>query len=78
MSVIHAPTDRPLDARLLAVPLALTAVIGGYMVRMWFLQIVQATELQERAEVSSIAVVKKLAPRGRIFDSCLLYTSRCV
>lgn len=68
MSVIHAPTDRTVDARLLAVPFALTAVITGYMVRMWFLQIVQASELQERAEVSSIAVVKKLAPRGRIVD----------
>ncbi|MBS1715312.1 MAG: penicillin-binding protein 2 [Armatimonadetes bacterium] len=66
--MIHAPTDRAIDARLLALPFAVTAVIAGYMVRMWFLQIVQASELQERAEVSSIAVVKKLAPRGRIVD----------
>ncbi|MBS1722070.1 MAG: penicillin-binding protein 2 [Armatimonadetes bacterium] len=68
MSVIHAPQEKTLDARILIVPGVLVLVLASYFTRLWFLQVVIADDLQERAQSTGITTVSKLAPRGRIYD----------
>lgn len=68
MSVIHAPEERPLDVRLLIVPAFLVLVLGAYLTRLWFLQVVLAEDLREQADNSGNRKVTKLAPRGKIVD----------
>lgn len=68
MSVIHAPEERRLDVRLLLVPGALLLVLGAYLTKLWFLQVVIAPDLQERAANTGETTVSRLAPRGKIVD----------
>lgn len=66
MSVIHAPRENPVDLRSLAILGALTAVLVGYLLRLWFVQIVLAGDLRDRARRSGTVQVERLAPRGQI------------
>jgi penicillin-binding protein 2 len=66
MSVIHAPRQNPLDVRSLAGLGAITLVLVGYMLRLWYIQIVLADGLRDRAERSGTVQVSRLAPRGQI------------
>jgi len=68
MSVIHAPEDRPLEVRMLLAPAALALLLIGFSLRLWYLQVPLAEELQERADMSGQINVAKLAPRGKIVD----------
>ena len=68
MSVIHAPTQRELDVRE-AMPLLL--VFGALTVlflRLWYLQVVRAEDLSEKARALRTNNIPKLAPRGLIYD----------
>lgn len=68
MSVIHAPKSNPIDARQVGF---LAAVLLGLIVivlRLWYIQVVRADDLQMRAIALRTATVKHLAPRGIIYD----------
>lgn len=68
MSVIHAPEETPLDARQLLVPAILVVAFLTFVWRLWYLQVMQANSLTERAQRTSEITVSKLAPRGLIVD----------
>jgi penicillin-binding protein 2 len=68
VSVIHAPKERELDPRLLTFPVVMGLLLATLFARLWYLQVVKATELQERASQTSEAQTISLAPRGLIFD----------
>ena len=68
MSVIHAPQKREVDLREI-VPLILVGVALLVMfVRLWYLQVVQADELADKARALRTNSVSRIAPRGLIFD----------
>ncbi|MBX3118978.1 MAG: penicillin-binding protein 2 [Fimbriimonadaceae bacterium] len=68
MSVIHAPRRPELDLR----QMWFLIVVGVWLVviflRLWYLQVVRADELQSRAVTMRTTSVAKLAPRGLIYD----------
>lgn len=68
MSVIHAPKKPELDMRMLAFPGVMLAAMLVLFARLWFLQVVKAQELVERAEASRTVTVTQPAPRGLIYD----------
>ncbi|MBX3112691.1 MAG: penicillin-binding protein 2 [Fimbriimonadaceae bacterium] len=68
MSVIHAPEQTPLDARLLAVPAVLVVAFAGFIVKLWNLQVVQSADVIDRAGKTAVMSDTSLAPRGRIVD----------
>lgn len=68
MSVIHAPEGAKLDARQLLMPAVLLLGLVVFLLRLWYLQVVAAPALAERAQISGTDTRKFLAPRGRIVD----------
>ncbi len=68
MSVIHAPRRPELDARLLVFPAILAPLLLGLFLRLWYLQVVEAADLSERAESAGERPIPKLAPRGLLYD----------
>src|SRR5579862_4236253 len=68
MSVIHTPRKPELDARLLCFPLAMLALLVVLFFRLWYVQVVKAPELVERADATRTDKVLRPAPRGLIFD----------
>jgi len=68
MSVIHEKVTPAIDARALIFPIVLGIGLLALFVRLWFLQVVQAEALSEKAEATRRTVVEKLAPRGMIVD----------
>ena len=68
MSVIHEKVTPAIDARALIFPIVLGMGLLALFVRLWFLQVVQAEALSEKAEATRRTVVEKLAPRGMIVD----------
>jgi len=68
MSVIHAPKQPDLDARLLVFPGVMAVALLALFGRLYYFQIVKATELSERAEASEQIGIDSLAPRGLIVD----------
>ncbi len=68
MSVIHTEQEKQLDARLLIFPSVMALALGIMFVRLWYLQVVQAPILTERALTFQFTSVAKLAPRGVIVD----------
>ncbi len=68
MSVIHAPKKPDLDARMIAFPAAMAALLSVLFLRLWYFQVVKAPELAERADASRGISVARPAPRGLIFD----------
>ena len=68
MSVIHAPKRPELDFRTLVFPIALGAGLFVLFLRLWYYQVLKASEFTERNRSVRFAEVVKLAPRGLIFD----------
>jgi penicillin-binding protein 2 len=68
MAVIHAPPKPRLDARLIAFIILLFVSLAGLFLRLWFLQVVRAEELAQRADAFRLSTVQRLAPRGLIED----------
>ncbi|MBS1709417.1 MAG: penicillin-binding protein 2 [Armatimonadetes bacterium] len=68
MSVIHAPEQTPLDARQLAVPVAVLVAFAGFAAKLWSLQVIQSADVVERASKTAVVSDSRLAPRGRIVD----------
>lgn len=68
MSVIHTEPERPLDARLMIFLIGMAAGLLVMFLRLWYLQVVEAESLVERADVFGLTSVPKLAPRGEIVD----------
>lgn len=68
MSVIHAPRRPELDARLIAFPVVTGVLLSVLAMRLWYFQVVKASELQERAEATRVQPTSRPAPRGLIVD----------
>jgi penicillin-binding protein 2 len=68
MSVIHAPRKPELDLRVAVFPVAMVLLLLVLVLRLWYVQVVIAPELQQKAEASRTTRVKKLAPRGSMVD----------
>ncbi|MCO5295485.1 MAG: penicillin-binding protein 2 [Fimbriimonadaceae bacterium] len=68
MSVIHAPREPELDARHGLFPALLLAAFVVLLIRLWYLQVVAASDLSERAQYFQRVSVSQLAPRGLIYD----------
>ncbi|HEY0867205.1 MAG TPA: hypothetical protein VGE01_07500, partial [Fimbriimonas sp.] len=68
MAVIHQPKQPVVDARMLVFPVLGSLLFGALFFRLWYIQVVKAEELTEKAEASRVIKVDKLAPRGLMFD----------
>jgi penicillin-binding protein 2 len=68
MSVLHAPGRPEVDRRLYWFPALILPLFLILACRLWYIQVVQAQDLQDQAARSRKVSVKKLAPRGAIFD----------
>lgn len=68
MSVIHQPRRPELDARVLLFPTILFILLGLLFFRLWYFQVVKASQLVEQAEALNATNIPELAPRGLIFD----------
>lgn len=68
MSVIHAPKEPTLDSRVLLLPTVVGLSLLTIFLRLWYIQVVKASELAERASYYRNTLVAKLAPRGLIYD----------
>lgn len=68
MSVIHAPRKPELEPRqivMLAIP---TLALVGLLLRLWYIQVVDADSYRAMAEKYRWSSVETLAPRGLIYD----------
>jgi penicillin-binding protein 2 len=68
MSVIHAPKKPIVDSRVLILPAAMLLMLLVLFLRLWYVQVVKAPELQEKAAATRTSKTSKLAPRGLIYD----------
>lgn len=68
MSIIHQPREPDLDARILAFPIVAGTLLFALFLRLWYVQVVRAEALAERADTSQQTRVPRLAPRGLIVD----------
>jgi penicillin-binding protein 2 len=68
MSVIHAPSRPKLDPRLLVFPAFMLVLLLVLFFRLWYLQVVRAQELTDRADATRSEERQKTAPRGLIYD----------
>ena len=68
MSVIHAPKRPSVDLRVLIFPVAVSTVLTVIFFRLWYIQVVKAPELTDRAEHTRGTTVSLMAPRGVIQD----------
>lgn len=68
MSVIHAPRKPELDGRQLTLVGLIFAVLILLLLRLWYIQVVDAGAYRVIADKYRRSSVDKLAPRGLIFD----------
>ncbi|HVT13563.1 MAG TPA: penicillin-binding protein 2 [Fimbriimonadaceae bacterium] len=68
MSVIHTPRRPNLDLRIMLFPVVIFALLFVIFVRLWYVQIVLAPRLTEKAEVFGKSFAPIPAPRGLIED----------
>jgi len=68
MSVIHAPKRPTIDARTLTFPIALGLALATIFLRLWYIQVVKAPELSDKAAFFRNTSIPREAPRGLIFD----------
>ena len=68
MSVIHIPKRPEIGIRQLLMLVAVFAALLVVFVRLWFLQVVKAADLTERALTLRLGSIPRLAPRGLIED----------
>jgi len=69
MSAIHIPRRSKVSFREIAMLIIALLSLGVIFVRLWYLQVVKASELSDRAATLRSNSVSKLAPRGLIEDS---------
>lgn len=68
MSAIHVPRKPTLDVRALLFPAVLLFGLLAIFLRLWYIQVVKAPELEEKAALFRNTSLVKLAPRGLILD----------
>ncbi len=68
MSVIHIPRKNELDLRAAGFLIAVGIALVCFFLRLWYLQLVIAGELADKATALRTVAVKRLAPRGLILD----------
>jgi penicillin-binding protein 2 len=68
MSVIHTPRRPTLDLRILLFPVIISSLLVVLFLRLWYVQVVIAPQLAERAETFAKTYSPILAPRGLIYD----------
>ncbi len=68
MSVIHTPKKPELDIRMLLFPIFIGLLMLVLFVRLWYFQVVKASDLADRADITNAQKVTQPAPRGLIFD----------
>lgn len=68
MSVIHTPRRPNLDLRVMLFPVVIFFMLFVVFVRLWYVQVMLATRLTEKAEVFGKSFTPILAPRGLIED----------
>lgn len=68
MSVIHAPGKPRLHPRVFIFPALVLALFLALLVRLWYLQVAIAPELEEKAQLSGAIQESYPAPRGLIYD----------
>lgn len=68
MSVIHAPRKPELDSRQLTLIALVFGVLVTLLLRLWYVQVVDAATYKSIAEKYRRSSIDKLAPRGLIFD----------
>lgn len=68
MSVIHTPKKPEVDVRILLFPGILGTAFMVLFFRLWYIQVVRAPELAERAEATREIKIERPAPRGLILD----------
>ncbi|HRJ26898.1 MAG TPA: penicillin-binding protein 2 [Fimbriimonadaceae bacterium] len=68
MSVIHTERQIQWSFRVLIFPVALGLFFVACLLRLWYLQVAAASELQELADIHGSVEVERLAPRGLMTD----------
>ncbi len=68
MSVLHAPRRPEVDRRMVWFPGLILPAFAVLVGRLWYIQVAKGDEFRDQAQVSRMNAVKKLAPRGAIFD----------
>ncbi len=68
MSVIHIPRKNELDLRAAGFLIAVGIALVCFFLRLWYLQLVIAPELADKATALRTVAVKRIAPRGLILD----------
>ncbi len=68
MSVIHAPKKPELDLRMLLFPITIGMLMFVLLLRLWYFQVVKASDLADKADNYNSEKVSQPAPRGLIFD----------
>ncbi|HRF59904.1 MAG TPA: penicillin-binding protein 2 [Fimbriimonadaceae bacterium] len=68
MSVIHQEKQNRLDLRQLMFPAVLLGVFLVFFFRLWYLQVMHAPALIEKADTFRNSTIPKAAPRGRVLD----------
>jgi penicillin-binding protein 2 len=68
MSVIHIPRRNELDLRSAGFLIAVGIALIVFFLRLWYLQLVVAADLAEKATALRTVAVRRIAPRGLILD----------
>jgi len=68
MAHLAAPTGASLEGRIRFVAVLVLLVFGGFVVRLFHLQVVEGEMLRERSQKNSIRKVDLDAPRGEVLD----------
>ena len=68
MAHLAAPTGASLERRVRVVALLVVLVFGGFVVRLFHLQVVEGEILRQRSQKNSIRQVDLDAPRGEVLD----------
>ena len=68
MAHLAAPTGAALESRVRLVAVLVLLVFGGFIVRLFHLQVVEGEALRQRSQKNSIRQVDLDAPRGEVLD----------
>ncbi len=68
MAHLAAPTGASLEARIRLVAAIVLLIFGGFVVRLFHLQVVEGEALRQRSQKNSVRHVDLEAPRGEVLD----------
>lgn len=68
MSVLHAPRRPEVDRRLFWFPALIIPGLLMLVLRLWYVQVNMGPQIRDEAQLKRRTSLKKLAPRGTIFD----------